>query len=138
MIQSFPHTDVSFQFRLCLWHIEVLFNSLLMRICNEKSFSQNVLYDNEVLGKYSSEVTFLFWLEVFIKECSSVPSRPEKSHKTVPKSAECYKCTLCGQNFSRFSTICISAIKPFQWMIFCMDFKLTLWAKHTKFQVNMY
>ena len=58
-----------------------------------------------------------------IKERGSVPPLPEKTHKTVPKSAEYCK---CGQNFSHFSTICISAIKPFRWMIFCMDFKLTL------------
>ena len=29
-----------------------------------------------------------------IKERGSVPPRPEKTHKTVPKSAESYKCIL--------------------------------------------
>ena len=52
--------------------------------------------------------------------------RPEETHKMVPKSAEYYKCILCGQNFYYFSTICISAIKPFRRIFFCVDFILTL------------
>ena len=81
-----------------------------------------------------SELSSLRWLQLvligscilLIKERGSVPPHPEKTHKTVPKSAECYKCILCGQNFYHFSTICISAIKPFRGMIFCMDFIFTL------------